>query len=98
MFRRLKLLFEFLLRRRRLEDDLDEELRSSFEIIVDRFVEQGRALPEARRAARIELEGFQLLKERVRDELVGAAFHTFLQDLCHASRELRRRPSFALVA
>ena len=35
MFRRLFGLFEYLFRNRRLEEDLDEELRSSLEMIVD---------------------------------------------------------------
>ena len=41
MFRRLKHLFEYLFRRCRLEDDLDEELRSSFDMIVDRYAAHG---------------------------------------------------------
>ena len=35
MLRRLGHLFEYLFRRHRLEDDLDEELRSSFEMTVE---------------------------------------------------------------
>ena len=48
MFRRFGRLFEYLFRRRRLEDDLDEELRSSFDMIVDRLAAQRHA---ARRSA-----------------------------------------------
>jgi hypothetical protein len=40
MFRRLAHLFEYLFRRR-LEDDLDEKLRSSFDMVVDRMVARG---------------------------------------------------------
>jgi len=98
MFRRLRHLFEYFFRRRRLEDDLDEELRSSFEMIVDRFVAQGMPAPEARRAARLEFDGLEQLKERVRDGLVGSGLSTFLQDLRYAWRGLLRRPAFALVA
>jgi putative ABC transport system permease protein len=96
--RRLTHLFEYLFRRRRLEDDLDEELRSSFEMIVDRFVARGMTQAEARRAARIEFEGLEQVKEKVRDGLAGSAVQTFLQDVRYAWRGLRRRPSFAFIA
>ena len=96
--RRLACLFESLFRRRRLEDDLDEELRSSFEMIVDQFVARGLPLTEARRAARLEFEGLDQVKEKVRDGLVGVTVQTFLQDVRYAWRGLIRRPSFALIA
>ena len=54
MLRRLTQLYEYLFRRRRLEDDLDEELRSSFEMIVDQYVARGVTPADARRDARIE--------------------------------------------
>ena len=62
MLRRLGYLFEYLFRKRRLEEDLDEELRSSFEMIVDQFIARGMAPAEARRAARIEFEGLEQIK------------------------------------
>src|SRR5437016_4943100 len=98
MFRRFACLYDYLFRRGRLEDDLDEELRSSFEMIVDRFVARGMPRDEARRAARLEFESVDQVKEKVRDGLVGSAFQGFLQDVRYACRGLRQRPSFALVA
>lgn len=98
MFRRLGYMIEYLFERRRLEDDLDEELRSSFEIIVDRFAAQGMPRAEARRRARIEFEGLDQVKEKVRDSLVGSALQTFLQDVRYAWRGLRQRPSFAVIS
>ena len=98
MFRGLVHLLEYLFRRRRLEDDLDEELRSSFEMMVDQFVARGMPLAEARRAAQLEFEGLDQVKEKVRDGLVGSAVQGFLQDARYAWRGLRRRPSLALIA
>jgi putative ABC transport system permease protein len=98
MFRRIAYLFEYVFRRRRLEDELDEELRSSFELMVDQFVSSGMRPDEARRAARLEFEGLDQVKERVRDSFVGSVIQTFFQDLLYAWRGLRRSRSFAVVS
>lgn len=92
MFRGLSQRFEYLFRRRRLEDDLDEELRSSFEMIVERFVALGMAPEEARRRARLEFEGLEQIKENTRDNLAGSALQAFVQDARYAWRGLRRYP------
>src|SRR6185369_5560302 len=68
------------------------------EMIVDRHVARGLSPAEARRAARIDFEGLEQVKEKVRDGLVGSALHTFLQDTRYAWRGLRRQPSFAAIA
>jgi hypothetical protein len=98
MFRRLRHLFDYLFRRRRLEDDLDEELQSSFNMIVDQFIARGMSAAEARRAARLEFEGLEQVKEKIRDGLIGSAIQVSLQDLRYAWRGLTLRPSFALIA
>lgn len=98
MIRRLRHLFEYLFRRRRLEDGLDEELRSSFEMIVDRNVGRGLTPDEARRAARIEFQGLEQVKESVRDGLAGSGLYSFLQDIRYGWRGMRRSPSFAWIS
>jgi predicted permease len=98
MFRRLICFFQYLFRRRKLEDDLDEELRSSFETMVDQRIARGMPLAEARRAARTEFEGLEQVKEKVRDGLAGSTVQMFIQDIGFAWRGLRRQPSFAIIA
>src|SRR4051794_713253 len=98
MFRRLAHTLQYLFHRRRLEDCLDEEIRTSFEMTVDQFIARGLSPAEARRAARIEYEGLDQLKEKVRDRLAGSTLDILQQDLRYAWRGLRRRPGFALLS
>jgi hypothetical protein len=53
---------------------------------------------EARRAARIEFEGLEQVKESVRDSLTGSSLQTLIQDARYAWRGLRRLPAFTLIA
>jgi predicted permease len=98
MLGRLKHTFEYLFHRRRVEDELDAELRASFEMVVDRCIAAGMSPAEARRAARIEFEGIEQVKEQVRDGLAGSSLGTLAQDIRYAWRALWRRRSFAIVA
>jgi len=91
-------LFHFLFRRQRLEEELDEELRSYYHLLVDRFEERGMAPGAARRAARMEFDGMEQVKEKVRDGFVGAALGNILGDVRFAWRSLRKSPGFAAVA
>ena len=94
MVRRLGHLFDYIFRRRRLESDLDEELKSSFEIMVSGLIRQGVPADEARRRARLDFEGAEFVKERVRDQMTGAALDTWFQDVRYATRGCwKRRPS-----
>ena len=83
---------------RRLDDDVDAELRSSLEMMADRFAARGMSREEALRAARLEFEGVEQVKEKVRDGLAGAWLRTCAQDVRYAWRGLWRRRSFALIA
>jgi len=76
VFLRVANLWKYLFRRRRLEDELDEELRSSFDMTVERHIARGMRPSDARRAARIDFEGVEQLKERVRDGLAGSGIST----------------------
>src|SRR5215469_16154179 len=54
MLRRAKAVWEYLAHRQPFEDELDEEIRSQFELLVDRLRAGGTSEAAARRAARIE--------------------------------------------
>jgi predicted permease len=86
-----------LLHRDRVEQDLDDEMRAAFELLVEEKVRAGLALPAARRAAAIELR-IESVKEQVRDIRAGSLVDTFVQDVRYAVRLLRRHPLFTLTA
>src|SRR5580693_298738 len=92
--RRLATLF----RRRRLEDDLDEELRSHLEMAVELNLRKGMAAEDARREALRSLGGVEQTKENYRDQRGLPMVETTLQDLRFGFRMLRRSPGFSALA
>jgi len=86
-----------LVRRDRVERDLDEELRASLELLVDEKTRAGMRPDEARRVAAIELH-VESVKEQVREVRAGSFVETLLQDTRYAARLLRRNPLFTLTA
>src|SRR5215475_9192986 len=98
MPRRLRHLVDRVFHHRRLEAELQEEIDSSLALMVDRYVAGGMSRAEAQRAARLEFEGVEQVKEKMRDGMFGSALLIFLQDARYAWRSLRRRPSFAFIA
>ncbi len=102
MFKRaftyLKYFFDYLVHRREVEQNLDEELTSSFEMMVDRRVSQGNSPAEARRLTQLEFEGLEQTKESVRDRMTGAGFEIFVRDTRYAWQNMRRQRSFAFLS
>ncbi len=87
-----------LFRRRRLDDDLDEELRSHLEMAIERNLRQGLSEEQARRRAVLDLGGVEQTKERYRDQRGLPVIDTALQDLRFGFRILRRSPGFSILA
>jgi hypothetical protein len=87
-----------LLFTRRVEADLDQEVRSHLELLIAENIRAGMPPNEARRAARIELGGVEQVKEQVRDSRTGALLDSLLQDFRFALRQMHRSPGFALTA
>src|SRR5579872_121680 len=93
----LRALFRNLFRRRRVEHDLDQEIRTYADMLADEKVQSGIPRTEAERAARIELGGVEQVKEQVRASRTGAWLDQLAADLRYALRALRRSPGFAAV-
>jgi putative ABC transport system permease protein len=87
-----------LLSSRRVEVDLDLEVRSYRELLTQEKIRSGLSPQEAERAARLELGGAEQVKERVRDERLGNWLHSVFSDCRYALRQLRKNPGFTAVA
>jgi predicted permease len=87
-----------LVQRRRVERELDDEVRGMFDLLVEEKTGAGMDLEAARRAATLELGQVESVKEQVRDVRAGALVDTFLQDVRYASRMLLRRPATGVAA
>src|SRR6266481_2940841 len=96
-FRTLLQRMAALFRRRRLEDDLDEELRSHLEMAIELNLRKGMSAEDARREALRSFGGIEQTKENYRDQRGLPMIETTLQDLRFGLRMLRRSPGFSLL-
>ena len=87
-----------LFRARRVEQDLDDELRTYLQMVIDEKRDSGLAEDQARRAALIEIEGLDQVKERVRDARGGAIVEQVWRDLTYAVRILLKNRGFTAAA
>ena len=87
-----------IFRRRRLEDDMNEELRSHMEMAAELNLRRGMSAEEARREALRGFGGVEQTKELYRDQRGLPMIETTLQDLRFGFRMLRRSPGFSILA
>src|SRR6185295_9992457 len=78
---RIRSLISNLLGGNRVERELDAEVNSYLEQLIDQKISEGLDPDAARRLARIELGGVEQVKEQVRDVRAGMLFGQLAQDL-----------------
>ena len=87
-----------LLRKGRIERELDEELRGYLEASVEEHRRAGLGRDEALRAARLEMGSLDAVKDEVRRVGWETALETVWQDIRYGARALRHHPGFACAA
>lgn len=85
-------------RRRMLESEISDELNAHLAALTDRNLASGMSADEARVAALREFGGVEQIRDRARDERRSAWGEQVLQDFQYAARQLRKNPTFTLVA
>ena len=86
-----------LMRSRRVEQELDDELRTYLESSVEARVRAGMTPEDARRAARVELGSIEAVKDQTRGVGWEATVEQAWRDVRYGARTLRRSPTFAAV-
>ena len=86
-----------LIRSRRVEQELDEELQAYLESSVEAKVRAGMTPEDARRAARVELGSMEAVKDHTRGVGWEATVEQAWRDVRYGARTLRKSPAFAAV-
>jgi predicted permease len=87
-----------LLRRRRFDTDLSEELEFHLRARAEHWAARGLPASEARRRARLEFGNVQTVSAEVRDVRRGAWVEHVTRDVRYGLRALRRHPGFSAMA
>jgi hypothetical protein len=87
-----------LVRRRRLDDELREEVDAHIELRRQQLIESGVPAAEALASARRQFGNVTLVRENSRIMWSFPAMESILQDLRYGARMMRRSPAVSLVA
>jgi putative ABC transport system permease protein len=87
-----------LLRRRRRDDLLDEEIRFHLDMQAADFRQRGLSAEEARFAAVRSFGALEPMKEEYRDRSTFAALEGLVKDVRHAARTLRKNAGFTAAS
>jgi predicted permease len=87
-----------LFRKEQVNRDLDEELRSYFEMAAEEKIRRGMSPPDARRAVRLEYGHVDTTKELVRSAGWESLVDMLWQELRYGVRGLRKNLGFTAIA
>lgn len=87
-----------LFRRKRVDQELDDELRYHLERKTEENIGKGMSMEEARRVALLELRGIERTKEECHDVMPLRWLDHFWRDVRYGMRMLVKRPGFTSVA
>src|SRR2546429_3199607 len=90
--------FKHLFSRRRLYDDLSEEIHEHLEEKIEELVASGMPRKEAATAARREFGNVTLMEEDSRAVWQWSSMESFFMDFRYGLRQLRKNPGFTAVA
>ena len=93
----LRTLARNLARKQRVEDDLNAEIRSYEQMLVDERMRAGADPSMARHEALLELGGAAQIQEEVRDVRLGATLQAMGTELRQSLRGLRRNPGLTTL-
>ena len=95
---RLRSLWWNLVHRDRVNEALNDEVRSYVDLLAVEYESNGMAPSLARRAALIDTRGIEQVKEAARDAWIGNTFTTATREVRYAFRSLHRSPAFVVIA
>ena len=98
MLKDIRFRLRALVRRRRAEDDLDDELRFHLERTVEQHVARGLPLREARRRARLAFGPIDAVKDDCRQSWGIRQLDALQQDVAYALRLIRKHPALSAIA
>ena len=95
---RLRVALRSIVRRRRVDEELNEEIQHHLERQIDEELKGGLSPADAEHAARRALGNIEHAKEQLRDARAGAWIDQLERDLRFGVRAMVRRPGFTCVA
>ena len=86
-----------LIRKKQMEQEMDEELRSYLDAAAEDNMRSGMSKEQAAFAARVEMGSMNAVKEEIRSAGWEASVESLWQDVRYGLRQLMRNPGFTAV-